>query len=240
MGPSLRDVIGGALTLNEDVLVALIQSSHPVALSFVTLGLVGLSWIVGHCAVLFLNRVPPNRFALTTCGLAASFVLGALIWVGSTWLVATVMPGNRNVPLWMVIPMTAFAFAPLVLSVAVMIPYVGSGIEAILNTWTLLALVLAVHAVFGVGIVEALLSALLGWGLTKLLPRIAAGRGSPVSPPGREGSGAHAWGRRVCRTLAAGQILVLAQGRERGQGNHDLDWSDGPHGRARVFRRAAC
>jgi hypothetical protein len=176
MDPSPRDVIGGALTLNEDVLVALIQSSHPLAISFATLVLVGLSWISGHCAVLFLNRVPPNRFALTTCGLAASFVLGALIWVGSTWLVATVLPGNRTVLLWMVIPMTAFAYAPLVLSVAVIIPYVGSGIEAILNTWTLLALVLAVHAAFGVGIVEALLSALLGWGLTKLLPRIAAGR----------------------------------------------------------------
>src|SRR5262249_18480173 len=67
-----------------------------------------------------------------------------------------------------------------------------------------------------------------------------AGCGSPVSPAGREGAGAPAWGRRVRWTLAAGQVLVLAQGRERGQGNHDLDGADGPHGRARVFRRAAC
>jgi hypothetical protein len=176
MDPGVRDVVGGALTLNEDVFVALIRSSHVVQVSLLILVLVGLSWMVGHCAVLFLNKVPPGRFLVTTGGFAGSFVVGALIWVGSTWLVATVLPGNRGVPLWMVLPITAFAYAPLVLSVAIIFPYVGSGIEAVLNTWTLLALVLAVRVAFGVGIVEALLCALLGWGLTRLLPRVAGGR----------------------------------------------------------------
>jgi len=176
MDPSIRDIVGGALTLNEDVLTALLQSSHPIRLSALTLLLVGLSWMLGHCAVLFLNRVQPNRFALTTFGLALSFVFGALVWVGSTWLVATVLPGNHVVPIWMIVPMTAFAYAPLVLSVAAIFPYVGSGIEAVLNTWTLLALVVAVRTTFGVGILEALLCAGLGWGLTRLLPRITGPR----------------------------------------------------------------
>jgi hypothetical protein len=176
MDPTIREIVGGALTLNEDVLAALLQSSHPIRLSALTLALVGLSWMVGHCAVLFLNRVQPSRFALTTFGLAFSFVFGALIWVGSTWLVATILPGNRAVPAWQIVPMTAFAYAPLVLSVLVIIPYAGSGIEAVLNTWTLLALVVAVRATFGVGIFEALLCAGIGWGLTKLLPRITGPR----------------------------------------------------------------
>ncbi|HET6314871.1 MAG TPA: hypothetical protein VFG86_00330 [Chloroflexota bacterium] len=176
MEPGIRDLVGGALTLNGDVLTALLQSSHAVRVAAITLALVGLSWMLGHCAVLFLNRVQPDRFALTTFGLAFSFVFGALIWVGSTWLVATILPGNKNVPAWQIVPMTAFAYAPLVLSVLVIIPYLGSGIEAVLNTWTLLALVVAVRVTFGVGILEALLCAGVGWAVTKLLPRVSGPR----------------------------------------------------------------
>jgi hypothetical protein len=104
MEPSVWDVISGALRLNDETFVSLIQSSHVYALSIIILALVGTSWMLGHCAVLFLNQVPRGRFLVTMIGLAASFVLGALIWVTSTWLVTTLFPGNRNVPLRMVCP----------------------------------------------------------------------------------------------------------------------------------------
>jgi hypothetical protein len=173
---SFLDVVFGALRLNEDVFVALVRSSDVVRISVTTLILVGLSWMVGHCAVLFMNRVPHPRFLVRTLGLAASFLLGALIWVGSTWLIGAVLPGNRQVPLWIVLPLTAFAYAPLVLSILIIIPYVGSGIEAVLNTWTLLALVVGVMVAFEVGFVYALVCAGIGWGITRLLPRLAGGR----------------------------------------------------------------
>jgi hypothetical protein len=176
MDPSLRDIVGGALTLNRDAFVALVQSEHPIRLSTTLLVLIGLSWMLGHCAVLFLNRVPPRRFVFRTLGLAGSFILGALLWVGSAWLVASVLPGNRQVPFWNVIPLTAFAYAPLVLSAFIIIPYIGSGIEAVLNTWTLLALVLAMSTAFEMGLVYALLCAGGGWLLTRFLPRLAGGR----------------------------------------------------------------
>jgi hypothetical protein len=180
MEPSVWDVISGALRLNDETFVSLIQSSHVYALSIIILALVGTSWMLGHCAVLFLNQVPRGRFLVTMIGLAASFVLGALIWVTSTWLVTTLFPGNRNVPLRMVLPITAFAYAPLVLSILTIIPYVGSGIEAVLNTWSLLTLVLAVKVSFEIGVLEALVCALLGWGLTRVLPRLAGGRMSLI------------------------------------------------------------
>jgi hypothetical protein len=176
MDPSLRDVVGGALTLNREAFAALVQSEHPIRISTTLLVLIGLSWMLGHCAVLFLNRVPPRRFILRTGALAASFILGALLWVGSAWLVASILPGNRQVPLWNVIPLTAFAYAPLVLSAFIIIPYVGSGIEAVLNTWTLLALVLGLSTAFEIGLVTALLCAGVGWLLTRLFPRLAGGR----------------------------------------------------------------
>ena len=148
-------------------------------------------------------------------GLAASFLVGAMIWVGSTWLIGAVLPGNRQVPLWIVLPLTAFAYAPLVLSVLIIIPYVGSGIEAVLNTWTLLALVVGVMVAFEVGFVYALVCAGLGWGITRLLPRLAGGRMNLLFE--------NAWYRvnssqRACRKRARGrrdhrtfaQLMILS------------------------------
>jgi len=176
MDPSVRDVVFGALTLNDEVFVSLALSSHPIALSTLILFLAGLAWMLGHCAMLFLSRVSPGRFLITLVALAFSFVLGALIWVGSTWLVATILPGNRNVPLRTIFAIAAFAYAPLVLSVFIIIPYAGSALEAVLNTWTLLALVLAVQVAFEMSLIGALACAGLGWLVTRLLPRLAGGR----------------------------------------------------------------
>jgi hypothetical protein len=176
MNPTLREVVGGSLTLNREAFAALVQSEHPILISTTLLVLIGLSWMLGHCAVLFLNRVPPRRFILRTFALAGSFILGALMWVGSAWLIASILPGNRQVPLWIVIPLTAFAYAPLVLSALIIIPYVGSGIEAVLNTWTLLALIVGMSTAFEIGLVSALLCAGVGWLLTRFIPRLAGGR----------------------------------------------------------------
>jgi hypothetical protein len=180
MDPSFLDVLFGSLTLNKDVYVALSQSSHVVRTSVTTLVVVGLSWMLGHCAVLFMNRVPPRGFVVRTVALAGSFLFGALVWVGSTWVVASVLPGDREVRVWTVLPLTAFAYAPLMLSVLIIIPYVGSGLESVLNTWTLLGLVLAVMTAFEIGFVLALGCALGGWALTRLAPRLAGGRLDPV------------------------------------------------------------
>jgi hypothetical protein len=178
--PSIGDVFLGALTLNEDVFVALLHSGHAIRTSVVMLALVGLSWMLGHCAILFLNRVPPSGFVIRTLALAGSFLFGALLWVASTWLIGALFTGTPDARASIVVPLAAFAYAPLLLSVFILIPYVGSGVEAVLNTWTLLALVLGVMTVFEIGLARALACALVGWGLTHLLPRVAGGRLDPV------------------------------------------------------------
>jgi hypothetical protein len=176
MDPSIGEVIGGALSLDPRAYQALQDSSHPLRVSAATLLLVGVSWMIGHCSILFLNRVPPGRFVVTTLALACSFVLGIIVWVASTWPIGVLVFGMRGVPLLRVIPIAAFGYAPLVLSALIIIPYVGAGLETLLNTWALLALVLALSIGFELSLVEALVCALLGWGLTKLLPRLAGGR----------------------------------------------------------------
>jgi predicted small integral membrane protein len=175
MDSSAGDVIWGAFTLDPNAYRALQDSNHVLRISVVLLVLAGLCWTAGHCAILFLNRVPRGRLLRTTAALTCSFIVGVLIWVASTWVVASLLFGNDRVPLWKILPIAAFGYAPLVLGVLIIIPYIGTGIETLLNTWTLLALVLAVSAAFELSIVEALVSAVLGWALTKLLPRLAGG-----------------------------------------------------------------
>src|SRR5262249_15131611 len=58
----------------------------------------------------------------------------------------------------------------------VIIPYLGTGLETVFNTWALLALVVAVSVAGDIGLIAALLCALGGWALTKVLPRLAGGR----------------------------------------------------------------
>ena len=174
---AIAAAVWGALALEADAFGALLDSPSVLRISLVLLLLSGASWTAGHSAVLFLNRVPPGRFLRRSVSLTCSFVVGILIWVGSTWLIAMLLPNSERVPLLQVLPVAAFAYAPMVLSVFIVLPYVGAGIETILNTWALLALVLAVSIVFHIGVFFALASCLLGWALTKLLPRLLGGRG---------------------------------------------------------------
>jgi hypothetical protein len=173
---SILSVIGGALTLNGDQYRALLASAHPLRVSVAVLLLIGLSWTLGNSAVLFFNHVPPDRFVVTVLTLAVSFVLGILLWTGSIWLLAVVLFGVRGVPLWTIVTIAAFGYAPVVLSVLVLIPHLGLGLETVLNTWALLAMLVAVMVSFNMGFFEALVCTLLGWCVVKLAPRFAHGR----------------------------------------------------------------
>jgi hypothetical protein len=172
---SVFDVIWGALTLNGDAYRALLAGPHPLRISAAVLVLVGLSWTLGNSAVLFFNRVQPDRFLTTLVTLALSFVLGVLIWTALIWLIAVVLFRVRDVSISTAVPIAAFGYAPVVLSIFILIPYVGTGLETILNTWALLAMLVAVMVSFDMGFFEALICTLLGWGLTKLAPRFAQG-----------------------------------------------------------------
>jgi hypothetical protein len=172
----VTSAIWGALTLDADAYRALQDSPDALRIGIVLLVSSGLSWTVGHSAVLFLNRVPPHRFVGTSLLLTSSFIAGILTWVGSTWLIATLFPASERVPLVRVVDVAAFAYAPIVLSIFIVLPYIGAGIETVLNTWALLALVLAVSVAFQLSLATSLLACLLGWALTKLLPRLLGGR----------------------------------------------------------------
>jgi hypothetical protein len=176
MDPSVASALWGALTLDGSAYADLQNSPHMFRTSVALLALIGASWTVGHSAVLFFNRVPPGRWVSKTAALACSFILGVLIWVTLTWAVTHLIPGGERIAFWKVLPIAAFGYAPLALSVLVIIPYLGTGLETVFNTWALLALVVAVSVAGGIGLIPALLCALVGWALTKVLPRLAGGR----------------------------------------------------------------
>ena len=172
----VASAIWGALTLDADAYLALQDGPGVLRVSIVLLLASGLSWTLGHCAVLFLNRVPPARFLRRCLLLTCSFIAGVLVWVGSTWLIATLFLSSERVPALRILPVAAFAYAPVVLSVFIVLPYLGAGIETLLNTWALLALVLAISVAAQLSLPAALAACALGWVLTKLLPRLLGGR----------------------------------------------------------------
>jgi hypothetical protein len=79
-------LVGGALTLNGEVLLAARDAPRAYLAAVVLALAAGVSLTLGQSVVLFANRVPPGRFAATV--LAGALLYGArlLLWTGpSGW-----------------------------------------------------------------------------------------------------------------------------------------------------------
>jgi len=164
----LFSLIGAALSLNRGALPAAYDAPYVMRSALLIAFLGGVSLTLGQSAVLFANQVTPRRFALLLFGGALAYVLGLVVWGATIWLVATY--GLRQpVSLEAVLFAVCVGEAPMLFGVLVLLPYLGTGIHRILDVYSLLVVVVALSALMGVRLWEALLAAGLGWALRALL-----------------------------------------------------------------------
>ena len=167
---SFFGLVGGALRLDPAAFKA-VQASASVGIDLLTLTiliLAGISLTLGQSVVLLANKVTPRRFVSSLLLNGAIFVVSVLIWVAVFQLVGRLVFGVK-VPFFQMARAVSLAYAPLLLSFFVLLPYLGSFLEHVLDVWSFLAMLVALSVTLHLDFWQALACALLGWVLIQLL-----------------------------------------------------------------------
>jgi hypothetical protein len=151
---------GGSLRLDPAVFQAAFNggpTATPVLIWIVLLG--GVSLMIGQSVVLFANRVNTTRFAISLALGALKFFLDVMLVVVVAWWMANSL-GARPWSLGQIGRAIALASAPHWLSLFFLIPYFGLIWERLTKIYVLLALIIAIQAVFNLSFFNALLASL--------------------------------------------------------------------------------
>jgi hypothetical protein len=126
---------------------------------------------LGQSVVLFANRVPPLRFAISL--IAGAIVLGfvVLFWASSIWVLARVI-FEVDALFLDLLTVVSMSYAPYLLGFLVLLPYLGNILVKLLNLWVFLAVIVGVAVTYQFGFWESLVSTLLGWVLLELATRV--------------------------------------------------------------------
>lgn len=164
------DIIGQSLVLDLDLWRDLVvaRGSLWFGNAVFIVALAGLAEAVAQSAVLFMNQVKPRRFALSLIVNVFIFTFGYFFYVLSISVIAGVVYGEtRDTSL--VLASVALAYAPLILSFLILVPYFGRAIAMALSAYHFLALLIAVSVTFGLTGLQSVVSVAGGWLLLTLL-----------------------------------------------------------------------
>jgi general stress protein CsbA len=171
---TLFEIIGGALVLDAAAFRAVLNAQAGWYFALTVLILAGTSLTLGQSVVLFLNRVSRSRFLASIVVSVFLFAAGALAWIGSSWLIGTQLFAGRQ-SLGNVAAVISLGYAPLIFGFLVLVPYFGPFIDRLLDTWSLLASLVAIMVAFSFSFGAALITALLGWLIVTGLRRFLLG-----------------------------------------------------------------
>jgi hypothetical protein len=102
-----------------------------------------LSDVVGDSPLLFINRMRRGRFAAAVGIEAGLSVVRVAIWILSFWILINVL-NLASVSLADVVLVVGLGYAPMLLSIFVLIPFLGPVIGRILHAWTLVTILASI------------------------------------------------------------------------------------------------
>lgn len=170
---SLWEIITGVLSFDADAYIAVLTQPGGGRMAVAVLFISTLSLSIGQSVVLFANRVGRRRFVLSLILSATLLVLGVFIWATAVWLLAGTLFGAHQ-SFQAVFIVVALSYAPLIYGFLVLLPYLGNIIYVVLRVWILLVLLMAVQALFGFSLFDAMICSFLGWVILELIVRIPA------------------------------------------------------------------
>ncbi len=191
---TLWAMVGQALRLQPEVFARIQVMPGGLLLALLVVLVASISEAAAQSTVLFLNHVRFKRFGLALSLSLFSHFGGYLLWTATIWLAGNALFA-QNQPFHDVASVVGLAYAPQLFSFLVLMPFLGNGIGIVLSLWSMLAVIVAVRAGFGIETWQAVMLAGVGWTLVQLVRRTV---GRPV--------------RRIERwltSLAAGVPLVV-------------------------------
>lgn len=160
----------GALHLDQAILLAA-ETTIGIQVAFAIIFLAGLSAGFGtQSVVLFVNRVSRGNFLLNLLMSGIVFMLGAMAWIVSIWLIAVYGFGNPH-PIMLVTRVVSLGYLPLLFGFLIIAPYAGPGIGYVLHAWSFLIVLVAVQVLFDLVLWQALVCTLSGWLIVQILRR---------------------------------------------------------------------
>ncbi len=153
--------------------VATLDATAPPTLTAaVAIGAVaGVSTLLGHCAILFINRVRGVRFVASLLVGAAFLLLLHVLQALLLWLVLGPVTG-RSAAVLDVVTVALAALAPSVLGFLVFVPHVGILVGHLLQAWQAVCLWHLVVVLQGTSWWRALAAAVLAWLLMQVASRL--------------------------------------------------------------------
>lgn len=124
--------------------------------------LAGASTLLGHSAVLFINRVRKSRFVISLITNGLIFVVSYIVWGLIVWTIGRIL-FNLDPPWGQFVRMVGLSTAPLVFGFLVLIPWMGPFVGKVLNVWSMLILIAIVEHQFKIGFWGAVICVGLGW-----------------------------------------------------------------------------
>ena len=158
----VRTIVGGAFALQPEAFRAAVLLPGGWYFATAVILLAGLSDAVGQSVVLFANKVRPSRFVFSLFVNALLFAAGYAFLVASTWALMQ-LPGQPHAAFQDLAVVLALAYLPYWFAFLVALPYLGYGINWLLRTLHLVALVVAVASLAGNGVFGALAYVGIGW-----------------------------------------------------------------------------
>jgi hypothetical protein len=140
-------IVGGILTLDANTIRAVQSAPSGLTVALWILLLGTLSDVIGDSPLLFINRMSPGRFWVA---LAIELVLSLVrlaIWLVSFWILLLLF--NRSVSLSSIVLVVGIGYAPMLLSLFVVIPSVGPFIGRWLHAWTLVTILASMAVAVG-------------------------------------------------------------------------------------------
>ena len=164
------EFFGRVLSFDAGVFETLQTSPRALEAALLVVLLAGLSEALGQSVVLFANRVKPRRFGFSLLINALLYLLGFGVFVLTLWLLTTYSLGKQQ-PLSLTLVAVGWGYAPHLFGVFALAPYLGGLLTVLLSLWSFLIIAVAVKAVFGVSLLNALLVSGAAWLLVHLIRR---------------------------------------------------------------------
>lgn len=156
--------VGGILHLDPNAIHAVQTAPNGLSIAIWILLLGTLSDVLGDSPLLFMNRMRPGRFFLALAVESVLSIARLAIAIFSFWLLLLIL-NLGNASLERVVLILGLGYAPMLLSILVVIPSAGPLIGRLLHAWTIVtilaSLAVALNAspwqVLGPGVVAVLL-----------------------------------------------------------------------------------
>lgn len=215
-------LVQGAMALNPEAFHLIETLPRGTQVAIIVLLLAGLSQAIGQGIVLFANRVKPLRFVLSLVLAAILFLFSTAFWILSVWAVSYVFY-RVDTAFMTVFRVMGLAYAPLLWSFLIALPYLGVPVSVLLSIWSLLSFVRGFDFVTDLDRWQVLGCALLGWMVFQIMQRTI---GRPVAALGQWVSDSVAGAKLVTSIQGLEQIMQAGFGGEPDSQTHGNSTND--------------